>query len=186
MDVTDNDAGAFAREFLAALLSWNNAEFCAKLILSHLIGETKVSLAVVAEMGNRGVIDGLTIAALEAGEGEFRDHLTHLCKGFGVILGYRNLYVHNLKLIKVADGEAVGLISQVKGDKRLRVKNQPVRVADLRSFGRATSELSGYAEAVRGLIVQALQPSHDMPATGASSPQKPTWPPQIQSRHDYL
>lgn len=187
MDSTEDDVGAFARVFLAALISWNGAEFSAKLILSHLLGETKVSLAVVADMGNRAILDGLTATSYEVDEPAVRDHLTHFCKGFRIILGYRNLYVHNLRLIKAGTGKPpVGKIYQMKGTGRLRVNNQTLSLADVREFCEWTSALGAYAIAVRALIAPKQPSSPDKPASDASSLQKPQWPASPQTTLDFL
>lgn len=147
------DITEFAREFTWALIFWNAAEHAAKTILAHLLGGGNVATAIAADMKNRRFLQGIEAAGRELEDAEMRDHLAHFSKGFGILLGYRNLYVHNMvhpaKGAEQGDNiKTTGMIYQLKGEGQLRYIYRPVDMAEIKEFRTGVMALSSYGAAI--------------------------------------
>lgn len=182
------DIGDFARHFTWSLLHWNSAEFNAKVMLAQMLGGTKPVYAVVVDMGNRSVLHGLEAAGRELPDAEAKDHITHFSDGFRILLGYRNLYVHNLR--EVSPGgrtgkvvKLVGRVNQMKGEGRLKSIKQELSLEKIAIFREHCRAFSGYATAILALLDPKLKTA--LGKHGASL-EKPTWPACLQNTPDYL
>lgn len=180
--VVKYDIGKFARSFTWGLIHWNSAEYMAKLMLTHLLGDTKTALAIVADMGNRSLLEGLRAGVRELSDEDKRAHILHFSSGFGTILGYRNLYVHSLMKTR-GDGrhedtiELVGLLGQVKGKGRLRSMSRPVSQDEIAVFREHCRALSYYSMAIMRLLSPETAAALTLPPT---SLEKPNWPASLQ------
>lgn len=185
------DLSEFATEFTWGLIAWNLAEMQGRQMLSMMLGGELTAMAIVADMGNRTVLEGIEAASRELPDAELRGHLAHFCKGFGILLGYRNQYAHGL--IGVQFDETVGLnrklvgsVMQLKSGGRLKSINRTVDMAEIRAFVRHAKALSRYAAAIEtelGLDDYGIAEMLGMPPPTL---EKPEWPSALQNSPSYL
>ncbi|TXC73840.1 hypothetical protein FSZ31_03695 [Sphingorhabdus soli] len=169
-----------AEQFMSAIIFWNQAEASLKQIVQLLLGQSYVSLAVSAEMGNRSLTQ-----AIEAGSRldelkEIAPHLQHLCKGFVLLLGYRNFYIHGIYATEIHNGERVARILSVDGKGKARIFNPTFESKDLRVFITHLHSLIGYSAAIQKALGADGDGLGNMIKAYQASLIKPVWPPQLK------
>lgn len=185
-DLTD-----FAREFTWGMLFWNGAESSARRMIALMLGGGTTAMAIAVDMGNRSVLDGIRAASREVKDKDLQDHLLHFCKGFGIILGWRNLYVHGLSA--VALGETVGLnrklvgqVMTLKSDGRLKSIMRTVSMDEIADFVIHAKALSLYATAILHKLGMEDFGFSEMLGMPQPSLEKPNWPSAPQNTPCYL
>lgn len=185
-DLTD-----FAREFTWGMLFWNGAEESAQQMLCEMLGGEKTALAIVTDMGNRSLLDGIKAASRELKDRELRDHLLHFCKGFGILLGWRNLYVHGMKAVVIGDTvgltrKMVGQIMMLRAGGRLKSINRKVELVEMQTFVGHAKALSSYASAILTALGMEDYGFSEMLEMPPPSLEKPDWPSAPQNSPYYL
>lgn len=185
------DISEFSREFTWGLLFWNSAEASAKTMLTMMLGDTLTAQAITADMGNRSVLEGLQAACRDEDMQAIREHIEHFIRGFNVLLGYRNHYVHGLR--GVLHSHQIGMniimqgwIAKFSGKGRLRAVMSPVPISEMTDFKEAALALSRYSSAIlveMGMDDLGLSDMLEMPRP---SLEKPVWPKSLQSTPSYL
>ena len=173
--------------FMSAIIFWNHAEATAKQIAQLLLGESAMSMAVTAELGNRTLMQAIEVASHEMEE--LGPHLRHFSKGYLTLLGYRNFYVHAIYSTRPsehdpANSEAV--LFTLDGRGRLRFFNRALTETELDKAISAIHQLLGYGVAIQkelgatgdGLegLIHAYQATLEMPQ----------WPPDVEKTPLYL
>lgn len=185
-DLTD-----FAREFTWAVVFWNLAESSARDMLVILIGETLPAKALVVDMGNRSLCDGLRSAGRQVEDAELRDHIDHFVTGFDRLLGYRNLYVHGLMAVGLEREKGNvrilnGHVLQLKGRGRLRAEQRPVPISEITEFKERVMKLLDYAKAILRQLGQSDFGLGEMLGMPEPSLEKPQWPATVKNSPHYL
>lgn len=185
------DLSEFATEFTWGLLFWNLAETQSRSILTWLLGNELPAMAIVADMKNRSILQGIEAAGRELDDTELRDHLAHFCKGFGALLGYRNQYVHGLTAVHLGDTvglnrKLVGQVMAMKSEGRLRVTNRTVPMDEIRNFVAHTKALSQYGSALKTALGMDDFGVAEILGMPPPSLEKPVWPSALQNTPSYL
>jgi len=185
-----SDISEFATEFTLAIMMWNGAEMTAKRILIKMMGAGSAATAVVVDMGNRSLNEGLETYAREQTDTVLREHIAHFSKGFMTLLGYRNLYVHGL--VGVAGpglpapvGKVTGHIMQIKGGGRLKSMNRQVETAEIVEFKTSATDLFQYGVAIINYMGDDLMTLPGMSEIIPPSVDKPAWPTPLQNAPSY-
>lgn len=176
---------SFTLKFSSCVTFWNHAESTARQIAQLLLGESAISMAVTAELGNRTLGQVIEVASHEMGE--IGVHLRHFTSGYGKLLGYRNFYVHSLYAIRSnAELNAEGILYCLDGKGRVRYFNRTLSDDELEATVTSIHALIGYGAAIQ----QALGADGDglvslVKVYGASL-EKPNWPPDVEKTPLYL
>lgn len=108
------------RDYLAAfgelILTWNQAENTLRNLLLAACGVSTATHILTAELGSRGLSDGLRSIAVTLNI-ELQDAVEAVTALYDRLLAYRNYYVHGISSIGIANGLGVGLanIASAKG-----------------------------------------------------------------------
>ncbi|MGN6817235.1 MAG: hypothetical protein ACTHJR_01030 [Sphingomonas sp.] len=185
-----SDISEWATEFTLAIMMWNGAEMTGKRILIKMMGGGSASTAIVADMGNRSLNEGLETYAREQTDAVLRGHIAHFSKGFMTLLGYRNLYVHGLigvagPGLKAPVGKATGHIMQIKGGGRLRSMNRQIETAEIVEFKTNATDLFQYGVAIINYMGDELLTLPSMSDIIPPSLDKPIWPNPLQNAPSY-
>ena len=155
-----------------------------------MLGDTLTAQAITADMGNRSVLEGLQSACREGDMQDVREHIEHFMRGFGVLLGYRNHYVHSLRGVMHSHQVGMNVIMQgwlakFTGKGKLRVVTAPV-LSEMTEFKEAALALSRYATAI--LLEMGMEDYgfSDMLKMPRPLLEKPVWPKSLQSTPGYL
>lgn len=185
------DLSEFSRHFTWGMMFWNSAEYSAKQMLAELLGGGAAALAVAVDMANRSVLNGIEAAARENAEPEMRGHLAHFSKGFGIMLGYRNMFAHNLKGVAIHKTVGMnrimtGAISQIKAEGRLKFVHRPVSMEEIENFCENSKSLSQYATAILHELGMEDLGIAEMLGMPPPSLEKPEWPAALKNTPSYL
>lgn len=177
----------FSYRFVSLLAFWNHTESVAKQIAQLLLGESAMSLAITAEVGNRTLMEAIEVASHEMGD--LGNHLRHFSKGYSTMLGYRNFYVHAYygTMPSPANPEVVaGILFSQDGKGRVRYFNQPLTEDDLDLANAGIHSLISYGAAIQKELGADGDGLHGLMQVYGSSLEKPNWPPQIEKTPLYL
>lgn len=177
----------FSYRFASVVAFWNHAESAAKQIAQLLLGESSMSMAVAAELGNRTLTQAIEVASHEMdGIGE---HLRHFCDGYAVLLGYRNFYVHALYAIRddgFVPGNSHGLLFTLDGKGRVRYFSRHLTTAELDKTLAAIHALIGYAAAIQKELGATGDGLAALIESYKASLEMPSWPPSVEKTPLYL
>lgn len=179
--------GRFSYRFASLIMAWNHAEDTAKQIAQQLLGESSMTMALTAEVGNRTLMHAIEVASHEMDE--IGSHLRHFSSGFTRLLGYRNFYVHALKTIQhngLVPGQFEGLLFSYDGKGRARFFNRGLTQVELQVATEAMHTLTGYGAAIqKELGVNTPELLHLL-ETYEGSLEKPNWPQPVEKTPLYL
>lgn len=181
------NVSGLAYRFTSAIIFWNHAEATAKHIAQLLLGESAMSMAVTAELGNRTLMQAIEVASHEMGE--IGRHLRHFSKGYSTLLGYRNFYVHAIYSTRLVEHDPTrfeAVLFSLDGKGRVRYFNRTLTEAELDAAVAAIHQLLGYGAAIQkelgatGDGIEALLKSYQ------ASLEMPQWPPDVEKTPLYL
>ena len=162
----------FYAQFTGFIVTWNNCELLAREMFRRMLGDTQMAWAVSADIGNRTMLDAIISGSRDEKYRVFREEITHFCKGYELILGYRNYYVHSLGKIAEGSGELLCLV----GKKRVKFHNENVTADDLNKMMNYTHELAAYAAGILTKLGSKRKGHAGLAASLGSSHGKPVWP----------
>ncbi len=181
------NVSGIALRFTSAIIFWNHAEATAKQIAQLLLGESAISMAVTAELGNRTLMQAIEVASHEMGD--IGTHLRHFSKGYSTLLGYRNFYVHAIYGTRPTDADpskSEAVLFSLDGKGRVRYFNRALTDTELDQTIASIIKLLGYGAAIQrelgatGDGIEALLYSYD------ASLEMPQWPSDVEKTPLYL
>lgn len=178
----------FSLEYLQALMMWNNVEAGLKDLLWHLLGSGSAARCIVSDMGNRSLLEGLEAASRELDDKMIKSHINHLCAGFGILLGHRNLYVHGIIGFSNDNEQTSGLLWRMKGEGRLRLSVNSLKRDRLSAYSAHVDAMWKYAAAIQVSVGMRELRTVGVGLTGDKPPSldKPVWPASVQNTPHYL
>lgn len=177
----------FSYRYVSVISFWNHAESAAKQIAQLLLGESAMSMAVTAELGNRTLTQAIEVASHEMGE--IGEHLRHFSDGFAILLGYRNFYVHGIYAIRhdgFVPGSTYGVLFTLDGKGRVRYFNRHLTITELDATIAAIHSLIGYAAAIQKELGATGDGLAALIESYKASLEKPSWPPNVEKTPLYL
>lgn len=186
-----NVAGLSSR-FMWFVMFWNHAELVAQQIAQMLLGESAMSMALTAELGNRTLMEAIEVASHELTHkemGAIGEHLRHFSKGYSQLLGYRNFYVHGIygtKRVTADASKTEAFLLTFDGKGRARYFNRPLTEADLDTATRAIHTLIGYGAAIQRELGAEGDSIDRLISTYSASLEKPSWPPPVEKTPLYI
>lgn len=192
----DVKAAQFCQMFVRAIIAWNNAEESARSILEGLSkGGVGASIAI-RQLGNTSLPDALGVLCkfIRSSGDEIAltqaEHIEHFIQGYGILRGYRNFYVHNLRAVGENEEQPpqfVGLLHTIDVKGGYSWVQQDLTMSEIFEFTQKTIELSQYgdgiAKNVKPLNALATQLYRPTPLTLL---QKPIWPERLKKNRESL
>lgn len=181
------DVAGLSFRYMSALIFWNHAESAAKQIAQLLLGESAMSMAVTAELGNQTLIQAIEVASHEMPE--IGPHLRHFSRGYRTILGYRNFYVHAAYATRPSESDpakAELMLFSLNGKGRVRYFNRALSDAELDGMITATQQLIGYGAAIQKELGATGDGLSSLLETYTASLEMPQWPPEVEKTPLYL
>jgi hypothetical protein len=177
----------FAHRYTSLITFWNHAEMCGRQIAQLLLGESTMSVALTSELGNRTLMDAIEVASFELQE--LGEHLRHFSKGFKVLLGYRNFYVHSLVGTEhncLVPGDWQGILFSLDGKGRARFFNRKLTTRELELTIRSIHQLIAYGAAIQQALGASGNGIDHLAQTFSASLDKPHWPKSVEKTPLYL
>lgn len=178
--------GNLTMRFMNAVMFWNHAESTLRQIVQHILGQSLMSLAVAAEMGNMHLQRAARTAAHEPEMAHVAEHLNHFCDGFDRLREYRNFYVHGVYATTVHEGFTAFQMLTIDGKNQVRMFNPIVTAIDLTAYVEAVQRLIGYGAAILKEMGADGTGLDNMIKAYSSKLEKPEWPPQLKKVPQYL
>jgi hypothetical protein len=179
--------GRFAHRYASLIAFWNHAEGCGRQIAQLLLGESAMSFALTAEVGNRTLMQAIQVASHEKdGIGE---HLRHFTIGFETMLSYRNFYVHSLYAIEhngLVPGDYEGILFSQDGKGRAKYFNRRLTIKELEAAISGVHKLNAYGSAIQKELGETGDGLEDLLQAYGASLEKPDWPPCVEKTPLYL
>jgi len=165
---------------------WNHAESTMKQIVQLLLGQSAMSLAVAAEMGNIALTNAVQVASRMPEMDGLSEHLRHFCEGYDRLRGYRNFYVHAIYATVVQDGQTAIQALAFDGKSQIRLFNPVITAADLGQYISAVHRLIGYGAAIQRELGADGSGLESMIESYGAKLEKPEWPPRVDKVPQYL
>ncbi|MCL9998699.1 MAG: hypothetical protein NBV68_04920 [Erythrobacter sp.] len=177
----------FAHRYTSLITFWNHAEMCGRQIAQLLLGESTMSVALTSELGNRTLMDAIEVASHELDV--LGEHLLHFSKGFRVILGYRNFYVHSLVATEhngLVPGDWQGVLFSLDGKGRARFFNRKLTSQELEVVISEIHKLIAYGAAIQKALGASGDGIDRLVQIYGSSLDMPIWPRCVEKTALYL
>lgn len=178
--------GILAQSFMSAVMFWNHAETTMKQIVQLLLGQSAMSLAVAAEMGNIALTNAVLVASRMPEMEDLSDHLRHFCEGYDRLRGYRNFYVHAIYATTVHEGQTAIQALAFDGKSQIRMFNPIITAGDLRNYISSVHKLIGYGSAIQLELGADGEGLEKMISSYGAQLVKPDWPPRVDKVPQYL
>ena len=177
----------FTFRYAGLIYFWNHAEQCARQIAQLLLGESTMSMAVTAELGNRSLVEAIEVASREMGA--LGEHLQHFTNGYSTLVGYRNFYVHSLTGLQhdgLVPGDTEGVLFSIDGKGRVKYFNRTLKSADLDKAVGGIHQLIGYGAAIQKELGATGESIDRLIEAYQASLEKPHWPKPVTKTPLYL
>lgn len=187
LQAEQSDVRQFAHRYTSLITFWNHAEMCGRQIAQLLLGESTMSAALTSELGNRTLMDAIEVASHELEV--LGEHLRHFCKGFKVMLGYRNFYVHSLVATEhneLVPGDWQGVLFSLDGKGRARFFNRKLTARELQAAISDIHKLIAYGAAIQKALGASGDGIDHLAKTYGASLDRPNWPKCVEKTPLYL
>lgn len=177
----------FAHRYTSLIAFWNHAESCGRQIAQLLLGESTMSFALTAEVGNRTLMQAIQVASHD--KGDIGEHLRHFSNGFDTMLGYRNFYVHALYGTEhngLVPGDHHGILFTQDGKGRARFFIRRLSAQELEAATSAIHKLIAYGAAIQKELGATGDRIDRLVQVYGASLERPDWPKPVEKTPLYL